>query len=308
MQQYTSLEELNLNGSWLSIGTFDGVHLGHQAIIKELVNGANRDGLPSVVLTFFPHPAIVLNKRNQSNLLTSPDERAYLLGKLGVDFVITYPFTSAIAQLTSEDFILQLHKWLKFRWLVVGYDFALGKGREGNVPRLVELGNQYHFSVEAIPAVKSMERVISSSEIRSDILEGKMVEVKKLLGRNYSISGEVVPGDGRGKLLNIPTANLAVWPEKAIPKVGVYACLAHYGDNIWRAVTNIGVRPTFLESSKLIRVETHILGFNGDLYGKMLELEFVNRIRDEIRFENSENLISQIQKDIATTEKVLARM
>jgi riboflavin kinase/FMN adenylyltransferase len=307
MQHNASFEELNLDGSCLSIGTFDGVHLGHQAIVRQLVESARKQGLPAIVLTFFPHPAIVLKKRQQTNFITSPQEQADLLGKMGVDIVITYPFTVKVAQLSAQAFITQLYEKLHFRELVVGYDFAMGKGREGNVNRLREIGEQYHFSVQDIKAVKIEGQVVSSSQIRNYILEGKVREARRLLGHHYSLNGKVVPGDGRGKLLNIPTANLEIWAEKAIPRVGVYVCIAHQGKVTRGAVTNIGVRPTFEKSPVAVRVEAHLLDYEDDLYGKMLELEFIDRIRDEMRFNNVDNLVNQIQMDIGKAKVILSK-
>jgi riboflavin kinase/FMN adenylyltransferase len=308
MRHLTSLEELDLDGSWLSIGTFDGVHLGHQAIIQKLVGGARRQNLPAIVLTFFPHPAMVLNKRNQANFLTSPEERASLLGKLGVDIVITYPFSVEVSQLSAEAFVDRLYQNLRFSQLIVGYDFALGKGREGNVQRLEEIGKDHGFSVQAIQAVRIKDEVVSSSRIRNAIIQGRMGEAAALLGRRYSLSGEVVPGDGRGKLINIPTANLTIWPEKAIPKVGVYVCIACVDGHERGAVTNIGIRPTFEKSPVPMRVETHLMDFEGDLYGKMIELEFIDRIRDEMRFNGVEGLVGQIHRDIDKAQTILSSL
>jgi riboflavin kinase/FMN adenylyltransferase len=308
MRQLKSLDGLDLDSSWLSIGTFDGVHLGHQAIIQKLIGGARQQNLPAVVLTFFPHPAMVLNKRDQANFLTSPEERAALLGSLGVDIVITYPFSIEVSRLSAEDFVDLLYQRLHFEELVVGYDFALGKGREGNVQKLTEIGERGGFQVQAIQAIRYKGEIVSSSRIREAIVQGRMGDATELLGRRFSLSGEVVPGDGRGRVINIPTANLAIWPEKAIPKVGVYVCVARV-DNLERgAVTNIGVRPTFENSAVPVRVETHLLDYDGDLYGKMVELEFVDRIRDEMRFNGVEELVGQIHRDIDKAEATLASL
>jgi len=308
MEHYTSPDSLSLQNAWLSIGTFDGVHLGHQEILNRLCKGAKHDGVSSVVITFFPHPAVVLGRRGQPLYLSSPDERAKLMGDLGVDFVITYPFTKELAQSTALEFVRRLFEKIHFTRLVVGDDFALGKNREGDVAYLTQIGNDFGFSVIAIPPVTNHMQVISSSQIRSLIASGNVSDILPLLGRYYSVEGEVVTGDRRGKKFNIPTANLEIWEQKAIPKEGVYASSVRYKDICKAAVTNIGKRPTFERSLVTSRVETHILDFHDDIYGEAIQLEFIQRLRDEKRFDSVTNLVKQINTDIAQTRDILIQV
>lgn len=305
MLHYRSLSGVKLSGAYLSIGSFDGVHNGHQEIVRRVVASARDAGVPAVVLTFYPHPAIVLGKRQDAYLLTTPDERASLLGELGVDIVITYPFTIETSSLSAEDFVSRLHNHLGFRHLFVGQDFALGRGREGNISRLTELGRKYNYQMDIVPPVMNGDIIVSSSQIRSCLFDGDVVQAARLMGRNYKISGQVVPGDARGKLLGIPTANLQIWAERAIPKSGVYVCHANVGRENWGAVANIGVRPTFENSLVPPRVEAHLLDFDRDLYGMELSLEFIDRLRDEKRFTNVDNLVDQIHTDISYARDIL---
>jgi riboflavin kinase/FMN adenylyltransferase len=305
MRHYWSLDKVHLDSSWVTIGTFDGVHRGHQAIVHRVVSGAHLSGTPSVVVTFHPHPAVVLGKRQNANYLTTPEERAELLGDLGVDVVITHPFNHEVASLSAYQFISEMDAHLDISHLFVGEDFALGKGREGNVTRLRELGEQFGYQLEVVLPIKNGDVIVSSSTIRAKISEGNVAQAASLIGRYYKIRGEVVPGDGRGKLLGIPTANLSIWAERTIPKAGVYACRAMLDGVRYLAVTNIGIRPTFENKPVAPRVEAHLLDFNQDLYGKELSLEFVERLRDEKKFPDIQALIDQIHNDISRAREIL---
>jgi len=306
MQHYWSLEGVQLQKSWLTIGSFDGVHLGHQEIIRQLVGEAHSRGSLAVALTFFPHPALVLGKRNEPYYLTTPQQRAEILGDSGVDVVITYPFELETAQLSAREFISLIHRHLQFEGLCVGHDFALGKNREGNVEKLTRLGEEYGYQVKLIEPVTNGDMIVSSSRIRAKILAGEIERAGQLLGRYYRIKGKVVPGDGRGKTIGIPTANLETWAEQAIPKSGVYAGRIKVRTQDYGAVINIGVRPTFELSEVLPRVEAHILDFQGEIYGEEIALDFISRLRDERRFENIESLVGQIQLDISRAKQLLA--
>jgi riboflavin kinase/FMN adenylyltransferase len=297
MPHHRSLEQISLPACWLTIGVFDGVHRGHREIMARLISGAHASGLPAVALTFDPHPARVLGGRDLKSL-TTPEERADLLAFLGVDEVITHPFDREVASLSAQDFIERVHAALGFRHLLTGYDFALGRGREGNNLRLAEIGQALGYSVEVVEAVGDESGVISSSAIRKLISVGDVTEAGKLLGHNYSLRGPVVHGDGRGRKINIPTANIGLPPEKMIPANGVYACRVRTTDGLHLAVTNVGVRPTFLPEGQSANVETHILDFGRELYGEEIELEFIARLRDEMKFPSVDALIEQIQSDI----------
>jgi riboflavin kinase/FMN adenylyltransferase len=304
MQHYRSLEQVTLQNSWLTVGVFDGVHRGHQQIIRKLLAGAHDSDAPAVVLTFDPHPASVLGGR-EIQCLTLPDERADLLGQLGVDVVITQPFTRELSSITSSDFMSWLKSQLGLQHLLIGYDFALGKGREGNAARLTEIGSELGYTVEVVPALSDASGVISSTEIRKLIEVGNVAEAGRLLGRLYSLHGPVIRGDGRGRTINVPTANIAYSPNKMIPAKGIYACWAYLKNKKYRAAINIGINPTFTPDKQTPNVEAYLLDLHQDLYGEDIRLEFVARLRDELRFESVEQLLEQIWKDVEMTRQLL---
>lgn len=304
MQHYRSIEEVTLQNSWLTIGVFDGVHRGHQEIIRKLTAGAHANSAPAVLLTFDPHPAAVLSGRD-IRCLTTPDERADLLADLGVDAVITQRFTRDLSTVTAKEYMSRLTERIGLRRLLIGYDFALGKGREGNAERLAEIGKELNYSVDVISAVSDDSGVISSTEIRKLVATGNVAEASKLLGHNYSLRGPVIHGDGRGRKINIPTANIDYPKQKAIPAFGIYACWAYVGNKKHIAATNIGINPTFTPDKQIPNVEAHILDFDRDLYGQEVKLEFVARLRDELKFSSVDELIKQIHADIARTREIL---
>ena len=305
MRHLTSLNDVSLNDVWLTIGSFDGVHLGHQSIIKKLTIGSLASNVPSVVLTFHPHPSEVIRKRNGSFYLTTPDERASLLGTLGVDYVVTYPFDHETAKLSPKEFMHEVVHHLHPSQLIVGHDFALGRNRLGNVDELRNLGKTFGFSVTVLQPVKNHDQIISSSKIRSALSDGDVPYVKQLLGRPYHISGNVIPGDGRGKLIGIPTANIDVWEGKALPRRGVYACYVSSVNQQWNSVVNIGFRPTFDNHLEKPLVEAHLLNFKGNLYQQQLEINFIARLRDETQFPTVDSLVDQIRKDIIQASTIL---
>jgi riboflavin kinase / FMN adenylyltransferase len=320
MQHYCSLRDVHLQNVWLTIGSFDGVHKGHQSLIHKLTTRAHADGAPAVVLTFHPHPAVVLRNRANHFYLTSPEERATLLGEMDVDVVITYPFDEQVAKRSARDFVKELVSHLGLKHLCTGHDFALGRNREGDLPTLQKLGKEFGFSINFIRRVEVEGEAVSSSRIRAALESGDIGLVTRLLGRPYQVSGEVISGDGRGHKLGFPTANLDVWAERALPKPGVYACLASMNGITWKAVTNVGFRPTFNRDrgntgsmSPVLRfnksasplVETHILDFKDDLYHQSISLSFIARLRDEKRFTNPQDLIDQVHQDIERARKIL---
>lgn len=306
MTHYRSFEDIQLKDAWVTIGSYDGVHLGHQEIIKNLTAGAHSMGAPAVVLTFYPHPALVLGKRKDPYYLTTPETKSELLEDLGVDVIITLPFNIELSQLSAFAFMEMVSRHLGVRMLWVGHDFALGKGREGNVERLKEIGVSLNYQVQVLQPVKLDGEVVSSSAIRVALQAGDVERAARFLGRPHMVPGVVVPGDGRGKTIGVPTANMDVPEEIAVPKTGVYVCrVAIHGQDLG-AVTNIGVRPTFETDTVRPRVETHILDYQEDLYGKNIRLKFLSRIRDEQRFPDIQSLIAQIHSDISIGRKVLA--
>ena len=304
MQHYHSLEEVKLENAWLTVGVFDGVHRGHQEIIKVLTTGSHANGAAAVVLTFDPHPAKVLG-RGDIKLLTLPDERTQLLEDLGVDIVITHPFNKDVANTTAPDFMKKLKTHLGLQYLVLGYDAALGKNREGNAVRLTEIGQELDYAVEVVPALSDESGVISSTEIRKLISTGNVVEATRLLGHSYSLHGPVVHGDGRGKRINVPTANIDYSGEKIIPANGIYACWADLQGERHRAAINIGINPTFTPDKQIPNVEVHLLDFDRQIYGQDVRLDFVARLRDEFRFYSVDALVEQIWKDVAKTREIL---
>lgn len=305
MQHVRSLDTVLLEGSWVTIGSFDGVHLGHQAIIRRLVEGAHSQGLPAVVITFFPHPSKVLKGNGRPFYLTTPEQRADILGGLQVDLAVTLPFNKELAALTADEFIGLLSKHLNLKRLLVGHDFALGHGREGNFEVLGVLGQKYHYVLEGLSPLLVAGELVSSSRIRELISQGNVVRASEYLGRRYALEGKVVPGDGRGRTIGIPTANLEIWEEQLLPARGVYATIARTDSTEVSSVTNIGFRPTFDNQSPQPKVETHLLNFNRDLYGTNLHVEFVEFLRAEQRFPSVQALVNQIQTDIKHAREVI---
>ncbi len=296
MTHYHSLEAVSLTDSWLTVGVFDGVHRGHQEIIRQLTAGAHANGAPAVLLTFSPHPAKVLTGR-EIPCLTTSEERAEILAGLGVDDVITMQFTPVLAERSAEDFMAEIKARLGLRKLLIGHDFALGRGRAGNFQRLVEIGNALDYDVQTVEAVRLSDDIISSTLIRQALAEGAVALAAAKLGRYYSVQGPVVPGDGRGRTIGIHTANVAIPREKALPSNGVYVTWAFVEGERHPAVTNVGLRPTFTGGEAAPRVEAHLLDYSGDLYGKTLKLEFAERLRGEQKFPSVAALEAQIRAD-----------
>jgi riboflavin kinase/FMN adenylyltransferase len=306
VQHYRLLEDVSLQNSWLTIGVFDGVHRGHQELIERLTAGAHRVGAPAVVLTFYPHPAVVLGRRTDFKYLTTPDEKAQLLDGLDVDVVITQTFDHDLAQLSAREFMTRLRSRLGLSHLIVGYDFALGHDREGDVTRLSELGQELGYQVEQVLAVEHGNDIVSSRAIRACLAEGCVADAAEWLGRYYTVSGPVVHGDGRGRTINFPTANIKYLPEKVIPANGIYATWAWVGDKKYQAMTSIGIRPTFTPEDRQVHIEAYILDFDRDLYGQELRLEFVKRLRGEEKFDTVDELVEQIHKDVEQGRALLA--
>jgi riboflavin kinase/FMN adenylyltransferase len=304
---YHSLDNLNLQHAWLTIGIFDGVHRGHQEILHQLVSGAHSAGEPAVVLTFSPHPAVVLGGKTDFKYLTTSEERLELLGSFGVDIVITQKFDRLLADQTADEFMHRLSQKLDLRHLVIGYDTALGRGREADAARLTEIGKELGYSVQVVPALTDTTGVISSTRIRRAILAGIVSTATSDLGRPFSITGPVIHGDGRGHTINIPTANIQIQVEKILPAFGIYACRAWVSGQPHLAATSLGVRPTFYGDPPAPTIEAHLLDFHQNLYGQIVKLEFMDYLRPEEKYDSVDALVKQIQKDIAQTRKILGR-
>lgn len=281
--------------SVVTIGVFDGVHRGHQALISHLVAEAHTTGRLAVVLTLFPHPDVVLRGLAGRYYLSTPDYKARLLGDLGIDVVITHPFNEEVRRIRAAAFVDLLRTHLHMTSLWVTADFAMGYQREGNFAFLSAQGQEKGFEVWQSDLIQASEVRISSSQIREALLAGAVEQAAALLGREYCVEGVVVRGDQRGRTIGFPTANLDLWPEQIIPATGVYACWATLGAERFMAVTNVGVRPTF--SGTDLRTEAHLLDFDRDIYGETLTLTFVKRLRGEQKFNALESLIAQIRND-----------
>ena len=305
VKHLTALSGVNIRNTFLTIGSFDGIHIGHQQLIRELNSQAHLAGAKSVVLTFHPHPSVILRGRTGAFYLTTPSEKAELLDKLGIDIVITHPFTRDLSQSTAHDYVSYLMDHLGFHQLWVGDDFALGKGREGDVPYLKGHAEEFGYQVHVVEPVRLNGSIVSSSQIRKLITEGNISEANRLLNRLYRLAGEVVHGDGRGKRIGIPTANLETGDEKLIPGAGVYACCIQILDKFLPAAVNVGTRPTFESTDHRSHVEAHILDYSGDLYNHNVKLDFVEKLRGEQRFESVGELIKQIYADIEQTRKII---
>ncbi len=305
MQHFQSLDPLHLQDAWITIGSFDGVHLGHQKIVNQLTRQAHAQQHTAVVVTFFPHPAVVLGKGANVGYLTTPEERAELLGELDVDVVVTLPFTRELASFSANEFMQRLVDHLGVRHLLVGYDFALGRGREGNVERLREIGQSLGYTLDVHHPVEADHTPISSSHIRKLIRAGEVQAAANLLGRNYKVTGTVVHGDGRGKALGFPTANLDYWNERVMPANGVYVTWIWIDGIRYPSVSNFGLRPTFDQVPETPLLEGYIIDYAGDLYGKTVELEFITYLRPELKFDSVADLIEQMHRDTQKSLEVL---
>lgn len=306
MQHVLKLEDVRIEKpSLVSIGVFDGVHLGHQALIKKLVHEAHSQDKQAVVLTFYPHPDVVLHDIQERYYLTSPEQRAKYMGELGVDIVITHPFDETVREISAAVFVDKLVDFVRMKGLWVGKDFALGYEREGNVDFLAAQGQEKDFTVTPIELIapEDAEMRISSSQIRQLLRDGRVFDAKELLGRPYAVIGQVVEGNKRGRTIGFPTANTAVWSQQVIPANGVYAGWATVKGERFMAVANVGIRPTFDGTS--ITVEPYILNFDRIIYGETLELAFEKRLRGEQKFSGIDALKAQLQKDIEQGQKYL---
>lgn len=305
MKHLTDLASVHLSQpSVVTIGVFDGVHQGHQHLIRRVVDEARMTNRLAVALTFFPHPDILLRKLTGRYYLTTPEQRAEYLGELGIDYVITLPFNDEFRQIRAATFVDMMLENLKLSRLWVGADFALGYQREGNVEFLKAQGEAKGFAVQVIdllPAEK--DGAISSTTIREALLAGEVEKAKDLLGRSYSLTGEVVHGDHRGRELGFPTANVHVWEEQVIPANGIYATWAYLDGERHMAATSVGVRPQF--NGEDVRVEAYLLDFDRDIYGKQLTVTFEKYLRPEMKFDGLDGLIAQIHTDVETTREYL---
>ncbi|UCH42161.1 MAG: bifunctional riboflavin kinase/FAD synthetase [Dehalococcoidales bacterium] len=280
----------------LTIGVFDGVHLGHKYLISQLTGSTRQKRLLSGVVTFRQHPREILSPHNKPLYLTVLPEKVRLLKNEGVDAVIILSFTEELARLSASQFINLLQKHLRMRGLIIGPDFALGYNREGNSNYLRQLGQEHGFSVTVIPPITANGETVSSTAIRNALANGNIKKVINLMGHPLSLQGQIASGAGRGLELGFPTANIDVDPRQALPADGVYATWAHFDDSTHQSVTNIGRRPTFDGHERT--VETYVIDYRGDLYGRQMRIDIVERLRNEKRFDNVEDLKKQMAEDV----------
>ena len=298
MKIYKSINEYNESkNSIVTIGTFDGIHKGHQKIFNKVINASKQNNLSSVVLTFFPHPRIILNKYNDIKMIDTLDEKIDHLKKIGIDHLIIHPFDKKFSLLSAEQFIKEyLVEKLKLKHIIIGYDHRFGKGREASVSDLKEYSREFNFVVDEIDAQEVEKIAISSTKIRNSINEGDLKTTRTYLGRFFSLTGKVVKGDGLGKQINYPTANISIEEDyKIIPKDGVYYIKTRIDNKLYNGMMNIGHRPTIGTKEKSI--EVNLFNFDIDIYDKIISVDVVEKIRDEKKFSSIEDLKTQLSKD-----------
>ena len=310
MKIFYQIEEIiqPFKAAVITIGNFDGVHIGHQALFHEVIEKADAIDGTSIAMTFEPHPMRVLKKNNHPPLITLYEQKEELIKRAGIDVLICIPFTREFASLSAEAFIKDLLvAKIGMQAIIVGEDYTFGKNREGNLTVLKSYASQIGYEVvvgDWIKAGQNLPDRISSTRIRELVMAGEVEPACKMLGRHYQIRGSVVKGRDRGgKLLGIPTANLKLQDELC-PKTGIYAVTVDHRNRLYKGVANIGYSPTFEDNE--FTVEVHLLKFNSDIYGEKIRINFIERIRDEKKFANISELTAQINQDIETAHKILA--
>jgi riboflavin kinase/FMN adenylyltransferase len=306
--QITDLQDGKASGAYrssvMALGTFDGIHIGHQQLILRAKELAEATGVPSSVLTFYPHPRQVLGKGGYSELITPFDEKMRVMRELGVDIVYVAHFTLDFASLTAEDFVFRFLGALNPQTLVVGFDYAFGRGGKADASQLKQLSEQIGIDVEIVGAVNRYGEKVSSTLIREKLSYGDVRLVHELLGRPYAINGTVVHGEKRGRLLGFPTANVEPNDLYTLPKNGVYLVRVLVNNRWWAGVLNIGTKPTFHDTT-CRTLEAHLLHFKGDLYGQVVRVELLDYLREEKKFFSVDELIAQIGADVREAERRL---
>jgi riboflavin kinase / FMN adenylyltransferase len=304
MKIHFGFEEWQSSGrTSVSLGNFDGVHRGHQAILKKTVDLARRSRIPAVAVTFDPVPKKILQPENAPPLIQTLNQRLASLESVGLDHTIVVKFSGSFAQKTPEDFVREfLVDSLHVKFFIVGENFSFGHQKQGDLSLLKRMGSLYDFEAQGIPEILRNGVRISSSQIRQFISDGRMEEAREFLGSPFVLTGTVVEGERLGGKLGIPTANLR-YENEIIPAKGVYVSKAIFNTSTYTAATNVGLRPTF--AGKDLTVEAHLLDFNGDVYGSRMDLQFFHKLRDEMRFSGPEALKDQIKADIEQTRNYL---
>lgn len=293
-------------GTVVTVGSFDGVHRGHEAVLREIAARARAADRHSVLVTFDPHPMAVVNPAAAPPLLTTGPERREILAQTGLDYAVLLRFDRALAAMSPEAFVRDiLVRGCGMRELVIGHDHGFGRGRQGDVELLRRLGRELGFAVDVVPALEADGHPVSSTWVRRAVAGGDLALAARLLGRNYFATGQVVPGDGRGKTIGFPTANLAGIPaRKLLPPDGVYAVRVEWRGGHADGMMNQGGRPTFQQAERSL--EVHLLDFTGDLYGEWLKVQWVARLRDVQRFPSPEALRAQLERDRSSARAALA--
>ena len=293
-----NFKDIKQNNIIATVGTFDGLHLGHKKILNILKSRAVKTNGKSTVLTFWPHPRFVLGKINGLELLNTIDEKIKLFTENNIDILINYKFTKEFASLSSYEFVSKiLVNKLKIKGLILGYDHHFGKNREGRFEKLKECADKFGFFIEQVDALSLNGENISSTKIRNYIKTGNIEKANIFLGYNYFLQGKTIKGNKLGRKLGFPTANISVPDYKLLPEAGVYAVNVDVFGKTFQGITNIGFRPT-VSDKKIKTIETHIFNFDKDIYNKTIKIEFIKKIRDEKKFDNISDLKEQIKSDV----------
>ncbi|MBI51908.1 MAG: bifunctional riboflavin kinase/FMN adenylyltransferase [Chloroflexi bacterium] len=287
----------------ITIGVFDGVHMGHRYLINQLMKNANTNKLSAGIVTFDPHPIQILRPDIDFKYLQSLESRVNRLQQTGVDFISIIKFDKLLSEFSAQEFIKELQDQLNFKLLVIGEDFRLGKNQEGDLIRLRDIAHKLEFSIEDIPLKSNNETKFSSSQIRKFITKGDIKEANKILGTSFTIDGKVDSGEKRGRQLGFPTINLSLNPDLIAPKKGVYASFTKVDGTEYKSIVNIGTRPTF--GIDKILAESHLFDYNGNAYDKEVTISLLEFIREEVQFDNKDQLINQINHDIKEVKRIL---
>ncbi|MGE5806570.1 MAG: bifunctional riboflavin kinase/FAD synthetase [Ignavibacteria bacterium] len=309
MKIYNDISETDSNkNTILSLGTFDGIHLGHKQIIKTVVEKASLNDCRNFLITFNPHPRTILSKDNKVKLLTTTEEKISILESLGIQNLLIIKFTPEFSQINAGEFILNyIIKGIGLREIIIGFDHHFGKGRSGNKETLRKFGENYNFIVSEIGECKINGETVNSTKIRKALDNGDLESANSFLGRYYSLTGNVVAGDKRGRKLGFPTANIKVDNDKLLPALGIYAIEIIVDGNKFCGLLSIGRRPTFYDSGEIVP-EAFIFDFNKDIYGEKISVNLVERIRGEEKFSSADELIAQMKKDKETGFEIFSRI
>lgn len=303
-KEYQDWPDHTLEPAWATIGNFDGVHLGHQALINRVINRAKNDGVQSLVVTFWPHPRVFFTKTVEGYYLNNQKEKRDLLAASGVDTVLCLPFDQSLADMNTKEFIAKLNSIVPLKGLIVGESFALGKGRSGTGEVLQKVCDDFGIKCVHISPELFDGQVISSQRIRQALDSGDVKLVASLLGRSFTLSGYVAPGRQEGTKLGFPTANLYFDSHRKLPRFGVYACLVDLDGKFYKGVTNVGIRPTF-DDGLSPSIETLLLDFDDNIYYKLIHVHFIEHIRDEVKFKSIADLVEQINIDKTNARRIL---